>query len=513
MKVSELRKAERAYEALRERIKRETVETLASETKEEQQRRIEELLLPRNYYIFWNYYLGASAGGGLGDKSCATFHQKSYEELVRHSSILQFRLWFRGAAKSLQTVVGNALALKQTGGLKFMLVVGINELRAKMLLSDLQAQLEANQRLIRDFGPQIRSGDWRDGSFETLDGCYFMALGIDQPFRGLRRYANRIDFAVVDDVEDRDAAANKLRIAKRADKITRDLRGAMSAERSRMVICNNLAIRDGLIGELQERTKQLENVYTSKIPIIKSVLPTWPEMWPLEKIEQLKKEVDHFTWLSEYMNKPVERGRVIKPEWIKWAQPTNAKPEGAIVFWDLSYTAAGDYKACAVVGSQAGKYVVLDAFCRQCDLEDVMSWHYERIAKWRAKEWPLLCFYDATASQEPVFSPMWAEASGRYGADPPQPHHISAPKHVRIEGTLVSYMHQGTLVFSKKIKDTPDMTQGQAQLLAFEKGSTAPDDFPDALEAAVRLCAKYFPATKGNPFAQIVIGKRADRSF
>ena len=145
MKVSELRKAERAYEALRERIKRETVETLASETKEEQQRRIEELLLPRNYYIFWNYYLGASAGGGLGDKSCATFHQKSYEELVRHSSILQFRLWFRGAAKSLQTVVGNALALKQTGGLKFMLVVGINELRAKMLLSDLQAQLEVTK--------------------------------------------------------------------------------------------------------------------------------------------------------------------------------------------------------------------------------------------------------------------------------------------------------------------------------------------------------------------------------
>ena len=44
-----------------------------------------------------------------------------------------------------------------------MLLVGINELRARLLLADLQAQLEANERLLRDFGKQVAYGHWKDG--------------------------------------------------------------------------------------------------------------------------------------------------------------------------------------------------------------------------------------------------------------------------------------------------------------------------------------------------------------
>ena len=103
--------------------------------------------------------------------------------------------------------------------MRFMLLVGSSAWRAKLLLADLQAQLSANERILRDFGPQIQYGHWRDGMFETQDGCYFMALGLNQPFRGLRRYANRIDFAVVDDIEDRKRVVNQSLIAARVDKI------------------------------------------------------------------------------------------------------------------------------------------------------------------------------------------------------------------------------------------------------------------------------------------------------
>ena len=89
-----------------------------------------------------------------------------------------------------------------------MLLVASSAWRAKLLLADLQAQLEANERIISDFGPQMQYGHWRDGAFETSDGCYFMGLGINQPFRGLRRYANRIDLAIVDDIEDRKRVSN-----------------------------------------------------------------------------------------------------------------------------------------------------------------------------------------------------------------------------------------------------------------------------------------------------------------
>jgi len=42
-----------------------------------------------------------------------------------------------------------------------------------------------------------------------------MALGIEQPFRGLRHYATALKLVSVDDVEDRKVALNKLIVQER----------------------------------------------------------------------------------------------------------------------------------------------------------------------------------------------------------------------------------------------------------------------------------------------------------
>ena len=516
MNKSDYRKKELDYEAYKVRLRAETEATLITETPEETKNRITHLLLPRNYGTFWNYYLGASAGGGLGDKPCAPFHTLTYRRLAHQDSIVQFRIWFRNAAKSLQTNVGNALALKFSGEMKFMALIGINEQRAKMLLADLQAQLEANARILRDFGPQIKAGDWRDGGFETIDGCYFIALGINQPFRGLRRGANRIDFAVVDDCEDPQVARNPRIVGGRCDKITKDLFPAFSQTRRRLVVCNNLFVKGGLLETLQERFMHASETHTSSVAIENEGEPTWKDAWSKKEIEKLKKSVDHFTWSSEYMNLPIERGKVFKAEWIQWAPfSTEAKPAGAVVFWDLSYKTEGDYKACAVVGAHDGCLILLDVFCRRCDQVEAMAWHYEHLAVWRAKGWPVLCYYDATAAQESVFAPIWRDAMARHGAaELPQPDRsANTDKHLRIQATLTSYLHNGQLRFSQRLKNTPDMDAGLTQLFAFEKGSTAHDDFPDALEAAVRLCAYHFSLNTAALWQTPIIGKREDRSF
>ena len=518
MRSSELKTAEQWYGEQLRKIRHQTAASLsAPETEAEQQRRIDFLLRPVHYDTFWNYYLGASAGGNLGEKACAGFHTAAYRQLQSKPIITQFRIWFRGSGKSLQTNVGNALALKQRGELRFMLLVGINELRARLLLADLQAQLEANERLLRDFGKQVAYGHWKDGAFETTDGCYFMALGIDQPFRGLRRYANRIDLAVVDDCEDRKTALNPRLVEERCDKVTRDLIGAFSKERQRLVICNNFIVRHGLVEILQERLKNASTTHISKQNIATpSGKPTWSEAWSHKDIKELQARTDPFTWASEYMNQPIERGKVFKPEWIRWAPFSGtAKPSGAVIFWDLSYKAAGDYKACAVVGSHDGCLLLLEVFCRRCELAEAMDWHYERITQWRAAGWPLLAYYDATAAQEVVFSPIWQEAMQRNEAAelPQADHSAQTDKHLRIQATLTSYLHNGQLRFAKALKDTPDMEAGLAQLLAFEKGSTAPDDFPDALEAAVRKCAHFFGLRPEAQRLTPVLGKRTTRTF
>ena len=92
-----------------------------------------------------------------------------------------------------------------------------------------------------------------------------MAVGIDQPFRGLKRYSHRIDLAIVDDVEDRKIASNPRRLHERCEKITRDLMQAFHKDRRRLVLCNNLSTRQGIIAHLMAQMKHLKNTFLQRV--------------------------------------------------------------------------------------------------------------------------------------------------------------------------------------------------------------------------------------------------------
>jgi len=253
MNKKELRDAVANFKEYSAFVRKATVESIVGETEGQKQKRIELLLKPENYGLFFNHYLGKDTPIPMADSDCAWYHLKWYEELYRKPFLTQFRIVFRGGAKSVHSNVGNVLSLKQSGLIKFFLVIGINELRAKLLLADLQVQFESNQRLIKDFGPQISYGNWSDGMFETTDRCYFMSLGIDQPFRGLRHYANRIDMASVDDVEDRKVALNPRIVQERGEKILGDLVPAFGKHSQRLLVSNNYVTRTGIINYLLKK--------------------------------------------------------------------------------------------------------------------------------------------------------------------------------------------------------------------------------------------------------------------
>ena len=250
MNKNELKQALADFKEYSQFVKRATAEAVVGESPQEKDDRIAYLLKPCNYGMFFNYYLGKDTPIPLADSDCARYHIDSYKEIYQKKFITQFRIIFRSGAKSIHSNVGNVLAMKQAGLVKFFLVVGINELRAKLLLADLQIQFESNQRIIKDFGHQVSYGSWADGMFETADRCYFMALGIEQPFRGLRHYANRIDMASVDDVEDRKVAQNSTIVEERGQKILGDLVPAFAKDSGRLIVSNNYITRTGIINYL-----------------------------------------------------------------------------------------------------------------------------------------------------------------------------------------------------------------------------------------------------------------------
>ena len=103
--------------------------------------------------------------------------------------------------------------------------------------------------------------------------------------------------------------------------------------------------------------------------------------------------------------------------------------------------------------------------CRQCEVNEAIRWHYDEAEARSKEDWHALRYYGTTALQ------------------------------------------YGTLAFHEQLKDTRDADEAIQQLLAFEKGSGTYDDFPDALEMALRWCAQHFPARQ-QVLKTSIIGKR-----
>lgn len=476
-------------------IKEATYNGLFSETTEQQEQRIKHLLKPENYTEFFDYYFGMNTPIPLADAPCADFHQNSYQEVFHNPWIVQFRKWFRGAAKSIHTNVGNFTHLKENNELNFGLLIGQNEEHGKRLLSDLQAHLMSNERYIKDFGLQHSYGSWADGNFECKDGTYFKGLGIDQPFRGLRVGANRVDAVSLDDVEDRKIAKNKARVKERVEKITGDVVKAFGKHRGRLIIPNNYIVKNGLLDGIETEMKDNPNLSVNQVNLSdENGNPSWHQRYTKKEVESINLRTDYFTSQREDYNNPIEKGKRFKTEWIRYRKiPKDVVWEALVCYWDLSYTDNGDYKAGVIIGVYKGQMYVIDVFCRRCDISEAMNWHYETMKRYAAMGLKPICYYDATAAQKAVYNPIFIQyASIHKFYEIPMPDlSQNVDKHLRIDATLTNVLFNGTLVFNEELKDTSDMEAGVLQLLSFEKGTKDPDDFPDSLENAVRKIQVY----------------------
>ncbi|MBK9598568.1 MAG: hypothetical protein IPO60_09710 [Flavobacteriales bacterium] len=97
---------------------------------------------------------------------CASFQEEAARRILRTSDIRIVLRWARAHAKSVWADVIIPLWLWARGEPMYMVIVGSSADRAKTLLSDVQAEFEANPRIIHDFGDQQMAGNWQDGSFQ-----------------------------------------------------------------------------------------------------------------------------------------------------------------------------------------------------------------------------------------------------------------------------------------------------------------------------------------------------------
>lgn len=469
-------------------IREATAPLVPNETGAEKQARKKRLA--QNFEQFCQYYLAKFMDAPFG-----WFHKKAAREIVADPTGFFVLEWAREHAKSVFADVMMPMFLYARGELSGLLIASATGEKATGLLADLQAQFDANDLWINDYGNLAAFGDWSQGNFSTTDGIGFWAFGRGQSPRGAREGANRPNYAVVDDLDDKVLVKNIARVREARDWVLEDLYGALATKGGRLVVCGNRihkhSVLAHLVGDTEPDQPKRAGVRHIKVFALENPkthakdldgTPAWKERYKKEDILRKRDVMGDLSWRREQFHEHHEEGNIFRHEWIEWsACPGLSAYEGIEVYIDPSFKATkdNDYKAIVVTGKAGGRYYILKAWVRQATVSAMVKRTYglfgefEQFARYRM---------EANFIQDLLLKDFDEEAIVRGYHIPLSPDKRAKPDKVTRIENLSPLFERGLIVFNEAEKQNPDMQKLVGQLLGFPTGH---DDGPDALEGGV----------------------------
>lgn len=468
-----------------------------NETHEQQQARIKKLL--GDFVAFCWYYFPHYMSAQF-----AYFHIRDIKIICEDGKIFAVLEYPRAHAKSVIADIFLTLFLKARGELDGVILVSNNKEKAMMLLADCQAELEANERYIHDFGKQAAIGDWASQSFATQDGVGFWAYGRGQSPRGTRKAAKRPNLIIVDDIDDKEICRNEERVKEAVDWILEDLLGCFSLKGGRFVMVGNRihksSILAHIVGDVEEGQKPKEHIYHSKVFALENPkthkedqsekgVPAWKEHYTREDIERRMRDMGYRAAQRELFHKQIQEGTVFKREWIHWHKFRSYNQYDHIVIYnDPSYkdTKKNDYKALVAIGRIGTKIRILKAWVRQATKGEMVRAHYDMYEMFQRGGAKIIYNYlEGKFIQEDIHMPEYvAESKTRGYMLPISSDNRDKPdKFARIEN-LTPLFERDVFEWEEDERNNKDMNVLLDQLLSFPTGH---DDGPDALEGAVKV--------------------------
>jgi predicted phage terminase large subunit-like protein len=377
-----------------------------------------------------------------------------------------------------------------------MLLIGETDIKAKILISDIQSELQYNQRLINDYGKRYKLGDWSSGKFSTIDGARFVSLGFGQSPRGLREGGERPDYIVVDDVDSKKHIHNDRIMREGVDYIMEDVMGCFDSSdnsRERFVFANNNFHKNSITNRLKKEFKhyikqdkeagkksQYRILSVSAVKDLTTFEPTWPEKTTAEYWKE-KYQNRRRSFLREFMHIHVEEGKIFKPEWFQYKKmlPLH-KYDSLVVYGDLSYKNQADYKGLILMGKIGREYHIIHVFLRQTSRKLAAEWLYNLYVDRNLHKYNITYKLEGLFAQDEFINDFDLVGDERGFHIPIIPDKRGkANKEDRIESTE-GYFERMWVFFNEAEKDNADQIELRDQYLSFEKGSGAHDDGPDA---------------------------------
>ena len=478
---------------------------LLSETPVQKQQRIKKLL--SDYPAFCEYYFphfltlrDKSTGKVIRTIHNADFHNKAAKKVKSEANLKAVFKWPRGHAKSthFDVFIPLWLMFQPQRLINFMVVVGKSEDSAIRLLSDIQAELEYNERIKKDFGTQKNLGSWQDGEFSSQNGVKFLAVGRGQSPRGVRDRESRPDYIVIDDLDDDELCKNERRVRELTDWVKEALFGALDVGRGRFIMVGNLISKTSVLANIATT----KGVHVSEVQAVdKNGDPVWKEKWTKEEAQAYADFVGYRAWNKEMMHNPITEGSIFKNEWIQYKKTLPLhKYDELVCYTDPSFksTKSNDYKASRLWGKIGKELHLIDCYVRQDTVGGMVRWLYnlyERLPENVAVRF----FMEANFMQDLILDEFASEGDIRGYQLPLTADKRKKPDKLQRIEAISPLWERGVVFYNEDLKDNPDMQTGIAQTLALERGSNVHDDAPDADEGAIYILQKSHRATNFTP--------------
>lgn len=453
--------------------------------------------LEKDYIRWFEYYFPNYA-----KKKSAWFHKKLANAIIKNKQIKALMEAYRSSGKSVHVDMGIPLYLYLVKDeLKFMLLVGETEKKAKALLSGIQAQLEHNHRIKNDYGSKFQQGDWSEGNFVTSDGTRFMSLGFLQNPRGAREQADRPDYIVVDDVDNKRHVKNNDLMTESVDFITEDIWGCFDADDDaieRFVYANNNFNKNSITNRLKEFILQkikeakdedeIHYFFHLRVDAVKDIQtfePNWPEKTSAEYWKKKFKGMPYRSFMREYMNTHISEGKVFKAEWIQYTKVLPYDKYDAIVFYgDLSWKDEACHKAIVALGKIKRQYHIIHIFFRQTSRTQIAQWLYDLFEDKHLNGKSIQYIIEGLFAMSEFINDFDEEGDIRgYYIPVVSSKRAKGDKEGRIEG-ISGFFERRNTFWNEAEKNNADQILARDTYLAFEKGAKIPLDFLDALHGA-----------------------------
>lgn len=463
----------------------------ANESYEEKQQRIAYLEAhPQEWkqYYFPKYFKYQSPEFHI--KASKRLHKKFAE----NKHWYEVRHWARGLSKST-TCMFDVLYLVLTGKLKSVVLSSSTYDAAETHLTKYMVQLDSNQRIIEDYGQQEKHGSWASGSFTTLKGVKFLALGAGQSPRGTSNEEIRPDCIIVDDFDTDEECLNSDIIEKKWRWYENALMPTVDIANPYLIIwLGNIIAEDCCVvraGQIADHCEviNIRDEYGVSV---------WKEKNSEADIDYMLSKISYESGQQEYFNNPMRRGKAF-PEMTYGKCPPLSEIPFVVIYADpgtsnkdkpsIKSRAMNSCKAVAVIGFKGVYRYVYKIFVDHVNNSTFIDWIFAA-KQYAAKAKATYIFIENNTLQDPfyeqVLKPLIITKNKQTGAAlavTPDARK-KGDKYTRIEATLEPINRNGQLILSIAEKDDPHMKRCEAQFKAASPNSKIMDA-PDTVEGGV----------------------------